>query len=329
MCWCPCFHSRTSVQSLCSSIFESISSPSCSTSSHWVMVTGHRVNAAKRTEREYGLLSGESPKSWGQCWIVLCRFLPRQLTIPLNVCPNKLQEKAHLIAKPVSLSGTSNWGTFPMSWKDKCSIFWSIFRSIFHMRRGWERSVQPGEEKLSAHQLPDHVTSTHIFPPFRVKMQTPAYTPIQKNLLCSCQVTAGLSVLLRVRFPPSDSWCCSFRNLKTMALIHLENCPSSGVLLPSSGLQHELVFMSVLSICVDLCGFLCVHILFLLYVSGCVHIVHTCLVSLPFGAGDTELQQPCLCWATGFNSSCHHPLLFTELLSLIDLGRQISWLPCL
>lgn len=34
LCWCPCFHSRTSVQPICSSsISESISSPLCSTSS--------------------------------------------------------------------------------------------------------------------------------------------------------------------------------------------------------------------------------------------------------------------------------------------------------
>lgn len=58
-------------------------------------------------------------------------------------------------------------------------------------------------EKVDVHQLPDCLFHS-IFPLSRVKMQAPALTSIQK-ILCSCQVTAGLSVLLRMRFPPSDS----------------------------------------------------------------------------------------------------------------------------
>lgn len=72
------------------------------------------MNATKNTERECGLFSRESPKARGECWIVLCRLLLRQMTIPLTMCPNKLQEEAKLIAKPLSLRVCNNQEKFPV-----------------------------------------------------------------------------------------------------------------------------------------------------------------------------------------------------------------------
>ena len=55
-----------------------------------------------------------------------------------------------------------------------------------------------------------NISSTHIIPPSRGKMQDPG-TPIPPNTALSCsQLTAYLSVFLRMKVTPSHSYCCRF-----------------------------------------------------------------------------------------------------------------------